>query len=374
MTRRGSFARSRQRSKARTRLTEGPGFRPSASVPCLTLLRLAGVGVPSSAAQEPDTALVAPTDTVPQRPQREPCTLEEVDENDWADLLRRKSYRGVCGSALWFDSFFGDERANQERVSTFGYVRAGAGYRQVQGFEPKVRMRLKWRLPSFEERVHIVFGRDDLESLLEDDPQRFSDDAVITREDEDTDDWLLGLGWTPMANRYNRFGLNAGVRLDWPLDPYVQGFYRYQWVLTDRTMARLRQTLFWKNSEGLGETTRMDVDFVPGNRFLLRWWGRGTFSQSTDGYDWRTALILFHDLGGSNALAYQADMRGATQAEVPLREYGFKVVLRHRTDRPWLFVELHTGVAWLRKTLAEERRRNLGIGLGVEIQYGNRIR
>ncbi len=84
-----------------------------------------------SAAEEDDEELVLFPDEAPEisddelRAQGEdPCALNE--EGNWVDWLNRKVTSSVCGSARWFDSFFGTQNEFDNRQSTFGRLGVGA--------------------------------------------------------------------------------------------------------------------------------------------------------------------------------------------------------------------------------------------------------
>jgi hypothetical protein len=55
---------------------------------------------------------------------------------------------------------------------------------------------------------------------------------------------------------------------------------------------------------------------------------------------------LFQRLGLKTALAYVLSADGVTDAEVPVKNYGFDVVYRRSVKREWLFIELRPGLDW----------------------------
>ena len=138
-------------------------------------------------------------------------------------------------------------------------------------------------------------------------------------------------------------------------------------------MLRLRETVFWQHSERAGITSRIDLERLLAQRFLARWTGSATWTQNTEGARWRSSATLFQNLGTGRALAYQLEASGETRRDVPLQEYGFRLIYRRRILRDWLFVELQSSISWPRETLLETRDRNLGVGAAVEMLFGERI-
>jgi hypothetical protein len=86
--------------------------------------------------------------------------------------------------------------------------------------------------------------------------------------------------------------------------------------------------------------------------------------------DWYTAATLYQYLGTGSALAYMVEVYGETGREVPVENYGVLVTYRRSFLRPWLFIELSSGLYWPRRWLAEERKINPGLGLGFELHFG----
>jgi len=114
------------------------------------------------------------------------------------------------------------------------------------------------------------------------------------------------------------------------------------------------------------------VERLLGERFLVRWTGSGTWTQNTEGAEWLSSATLYQNLGGGRALAYQVGASGESDNDVPLQDYGFRLIFRRRIYRDWLILELRSSITWPRETLLETRERNLGVGAAVEMQFGER--
>lgn len=292
---------------------------------------------------------------------------------EWLDRMQAGLYRAMCLASAGFDGFFGSARFNDEYQSTHGSVSVGALWDERDGLDPALRFRLRMQLPQLGERFNVFIGRVDRDEHV---TELRDDFDTLPRQfgEEEDDEVLLGLGYSRPAHGIGDFDLDAGTELGFPPDPYVKGRYRIAVPFFERNVLRLRETIFWQDSEGLGTTTRFDMERLLEERFLVRWTTSGTWSQNTDGVRWLSSLTLFQNLGSSRALAYQLGASGESSRDVPLEDFGFRLIYRRSVLREWLFLELRSGVSWPRETLLEARERNLSVGVAVEMIFGERTR
>jgi hypothetical protein len=207
---------------------------------------------------------------------------------------------------------------------------------------------------------YVTELRDDFDTL----PRQFAgegDDAV-----------LFGLGYRQPGRIGGHFDVDIGARLRSPLEPYLKGSYRLGVPFGDRNLLRLDETIFWREGEGFGATTRFDLERLLAEDFLVRWTGSGTFAEETEGLRWFSTLTLYQNLGGGHALAYEAGIFGETDREVTIPDYGLRAIYRRRIYLEWLFLELRSGITWPRETLAERREPNWGAGIALEMLFGER--
>jgi hypothetical protein len=289
----------------------------------------------------------------------------------WLDRMQASFYRTACLTSAKFDGFFGSARFNDEYQSTNGSLSFGTLWDQRDGLDPALRFRLRMQLPQLGDRFNVFVGRVDREehvTELRDDfdslPRQFGaqeDDAV-----------LLGVGYSQPAQGAGHVDFDVGTELSFPVDPYIKGRYRVTLPFLEHNMLRLRETLFWQKSERSGMTSRFDLERLMSEEFLVRWTASGTWTQNTEGVRWLSSVTLFQNLGASRALAYQVGASGETKQDVPLEDYGFRLIYRRSMFRDWLFLELRSSITWPRETLLETRERNLGLGAAVEMQFGER--
>ena len=104
---------------------------------------------------------------------------------------------------------------------------------------------------------------------------------------------------------------------------------------------------------------------------MLRSWNIVNAEEEVDGLGWTSELVAYQSLSKSAAFAYSLYATGETRNEVELQDYGVELRFRRRIHREWLFLELSTSVGWPREFLTEDRESNVGIGVELELQFGD---
>lgn len=296
-------------------------------------------------------------------------TCEAGDQTlPWIDRVHRQMFEMTCATAYWFDGFFGTRHDSERYRRTHGSIAPGLRWDERDGFEPSLRFRAQLELPRLSERYNAFIGRLDRDEFVSNTESDFT--ALPSRFGADDDETLLGLGYSRSRKVGHDLDASAGVRLRFPLDPYVKGSYRYLTPIGRIHLLRASQTIFWQNSEGFGTTSRFDLDRALSETLLVRWGSSGTFSEESQGVRWRSGLTLFHSLDRTHALAYRVGIAGETDRDVDITDYGVEVIYRRRFVREWLFLELRSGVTWPRESLEERRQANLGLGIAFELHFG----
>lgn len=356
-----------------------------ASAAGLTLL---WPGIPAVLAEEPATGIamepaeMPPAAAADAGPAPDPVTRDDSQRLEYQcdqpgstggemlDRMQRGVYLGVCGTARWFDGLFGTRRYDQDSDATFGRLGVTEVWDDRDGLRTRVRLRARLALPTAKRRMALLFGRAD-DQEIERDSQAETGTAMPSSFNHVRDEsWLLGLGYTKQGQLRNGFDFGAGVRLRTPVDPYLKGTYRHNVVFSDDVTLRARQTLFWRDSRGFGETTEISLDKLLSPQLLLRWDNGATLAEDVRRLEWYSALITYQSLGDHRGLAYTGFVRGVMNTDVPLRDYGVELRYRVGVLRKWLFLEARTSLTWPRETLEEKRDINPGVGLGFEMYFG----
>lgn len=330
------------------------------------LLTLCAVGC--AGRNKPATAPSEAPAGPPQPSLRELCRVQP-EEQDLLDEGRRRLQETFCGATLWLDGLFGGEPDVENARAVSGRVELSTIYTEADGTDPKGRLRLKYDLPNLERRVNLFLGRDDRDDFVQDRKEGLAiRSSVFGVETEDR--WLAGLGYSPPGRWKDRLDFRVGGRLSTAPEVFVQGRLRRNVFLGDRSVWRLRETVFYENRDGFGSTSSADFDYVLRRNLLFRWGTVGTVSEATDGLDWRSATVLYQNVGSRAAFAYEAFLRGSTGSDIGVREYGARAVYRRPLHREWLYGELIGGYTWPRESIDRPREGSTLFGIGVELLFG----
>lgn len=305
-----------------------------------------------------------------------PCALPQDDPAAWIDWVQRSIFKSVCASARWFDNLFGNDDAFIEAEPTIGWFRGAVVWNERDGVDLDGTLRTKFDLPNVEKveskverRVRGFFGRVSDEEFSRETGSPLERRPDVFRQTED-EEWLLGLGYSPIKNSRRRLDIGGGVNVAWPPDVWARARYRRHAFFGERTLGRYRQTLFWKQEDGAGASTIFDLERMIRKRFLLGWNGSATFSQATEGVDWLTSWVLYQALTPGSALAYRFAIDGETGADVPLNVYSIRLTYRGRISREWLFLEVRPEVAYRKFERGGDWDVVPGLYLGFELHFG----
>jgi hypothetical protein len=307
-----------------------------------------------------------------ERPAGEPG----VDECDWTlegQPVQEQSQEVVrswsCHTFRWFDSWWGDEEDFREDEVN-GWITAGTSYRDYDGLDPRLRLRVHAPLPNLDKRWDIMLGRFDEDAYLSDTESQdrtFYNQGVVGRDDDAQ--WLLGLG-KKRRNKRQGWDWSAGVRLRLPPRPYVKLSYFWNRQPSEDTDLRLRQTFFWNSDKGFGTTSRGDYSWGINASDVMRWEAVGTVHEESEGTRWFLGQTWYHLFGEHGSFAFLVFGKGETSHEVGLHDAGFNFTWRRPFTREWMYLSMGPSLTWPREKREEDRELNVGFGLWLEIEFG----
>jgi hypothetical protein len=324
------------------------------------------------AASDATASAPAPADAAAPAPAAPPAPTEGQDNSrlKWLDQTHQTVYNTVWHSAMRVDRWFGSDRAEGDyQRGASGSIAPAVLWDQYRGVQTMLRFNLNFPLPQLDERFHAFIGRVNPEEFVteRDEPSGAFERQVGPVSQDET---LFGLAFYQPRKQGGYFDAGAGVRIALPFDPYIKGSYNYELGSSERGLFTYRQTLFWQNSDGVGTTTRFDLERIYNLRWLVRFAVSGTFSQRSYGVRGYGSLLAMRGFADRRALAIEFSIDGQTLAEVPLHDYGVKVAWRQAVLRRWLIMEIRTGVDWPQDYRFQNRSANFGVGLGFEMMFG----
>jgi hypothetical protein len=315
-----------------------------------------------------------PASAPPDEPAKQPHQDAPKQSNQdvpyhWLDRTRDTLYDTMWHSAEHVDRWFGSVEDDAVYRQAHGSIAPALLYTQYDGLRAQVRFNMNFPLPQINDRIHAFVGRFDPNEFI---TERNEPSGAIPRTygPPTEDQTLLGIGYHQPDKQGSRFDAGTGIRLSIPLDPYVKGSYIFERGKSESGLFSVRETLFWQNSEGAGETTRLDLERIFEQHLLVRYTLSGTRSQKSEGLRGYSSILLLHGMADRRAVAFEVGIDGQSQAPVPLHDYGFKAAYRQAVLRRWLIAEVRTSVDWPKDFRWQHRHASLGIGVGCEMLLG----
>lgn len=297
---------------------------------------------PESVTTFEEHLLVAPSPS----PSGSPSMAPWVDAN-FLDDAHGWTSRFMTNSIFNFDNWFGDiDTLEAEIEKPWIRVRVGVNWDELDGFKFKNRWRIDIPLPVLENKLGVFIGRDDRDN------DRDDQDYFDQEDDNDKSEISAGLRYTFRRTEHVQFSTNFGMRFKWPPVFYVKPRLQFTFTSGD-WLFRPIQYVYFYTDDGLGETTKMEINWYLGSRFLLRSSSEAEYSNTSQGMDlsqnFNLQYLNFDVRHGNN---YAASLEWGTSAHTwTATEFDrHRLTLRfyHTLFRPWLRIGLAPSLNWKR--------------------------
>jgi len=290
-------------------------------------------------------------------------------EDEWLDRTQKKVHDMVSHSAMGIDRLFGSQREEADYGVASGSISPALLWDEFHGFQPKLRFRVDLPLPSLDERFNAFIGRVDRGEFVSEStrPSGAFQRQYGPATEEQT---LAGIVYRTPSKQGSRFDAGAGVRVQLPLDPYLKGAYVFERGTSETGLMSFRETVFWQNSQHAGFTSRVDLERILAERWLLRWTTSATISERSEGVFGYSAVTGMLGLPGRRAVAVEVGFDGEADAPVPVHEFGIKSAYRQSVFRDWLILELRSSLTWPKDEPEQPRKPSWGVGVGFEMFFG----
>ena len=315
------------------------------------------------------TSLLSPAQTPDERVTNVPPTT--------IDLISERLSEGVGTTvdetAAWIDRRFGNLDPD-DRERAHGYIRVVPLWVEHHGWETASRLRARVDLPNIDQRLHAVFGAGDSDNFISERPVLAELEQMQRAKDDFGDhSFLAGLGYSLSESRYSSFRLGGGIRIRFPMEPYVRARYIRLFPVNERTFVRFHETIYARSQRGEGSITGVDFEHMLTPKLLTRVAAFAHFSTWDERpQEHGIEASIARALSQNRIVALTGFGYFEPKEEVEVRDYGVRVVYRQRLSGDRLYGELHTGVTWPRYSVEEERRASLNLGIGLELHFGNR--
>lgn len=291
------------------------------------------------------------------------------DEQATLDRFRHGLTRTVNATARWIDSFFTDEVDPAAYNTATGSLRITPEWSEYDGFKIDSSFRAKVVFPHAERKFSAFIGRGDFDDIITETQQ--SRPSVIHRGNTN-EEWMVGLGFDPhIENKQHRVSFGAGFRGGLKLDPYLQARYRYEAILSSQSEFATQSVAFWRDSDGFGISQTLEIETALSDVWYSKSWVKGTFAERSDGLRWQASQKMYYLYHIDRAIGGEIWWYGETAHDVPLQDYGLRVLHRNRFLREWLFLESWIGLHWPREELSEQREPRWLVGIELELLFGS---
>jgi hypothetical protein len=290
-------------------------------------------------------------------------------KDPWIDRAHQGMFNAVWRTAMRMDRLFGGGSDEAAYMETTGSIAPAVLYDEFDGVQPRLRFQVDVPLPQINERFHAFIGRVNRDEYVTEERPGSGAFARQYGGPADDDETLLGIRYRDPKDG-GHWDADAGLRIRSPLDPFVKSSYRFDRGSSERTLVSFRETAFWQNTEKFGFTSRVDVERILREVYLLRWTTSATISERSDGVKGYMSLIAMRGLPDRRAVAAELFTQGEMDADVPLGNYGVKLAYRRSVSRDWLVLETRLSLTFP-KDLPEQTRKPIwGVGVGLEMFFG----
>jgi hypothetical protein len=289
-------------------------------------------------------------------------------KDPWLDRLHTSTFNLLWRSAMNVDRWFGGSEGESTYMQTRGSISPALLWDEYDGFQPRFRFGVDMPLPVLSERFHAFVGRVNPDEYV---TERSPNSGAFARQygPVQDDETLLGIRYRA-PKQGGSFEADAGLKLATPLDPFVKGSYNFMHGTSETTLIAFRETAFWQNTEKFGFTSRVDIERILRDVWLVRLTGSATISQRTEGVRGYSSLTMLRGLSKRRAVAAELFTEGEFDADVPLGNYGVKVAYRQSVAREWLVLETRVSLTFPKDYPWEDREPSWGVGVGLEMFFG----
>jgi len=261
----------------------------------------------------------------------------EAESEEWLDRMRAGTHSRMCYGASWLDGLFGDdERFQGENFS--GKVSLGFKEDEVEGLDPRLRVRIRAKLPNVSNRFDAFLGRVEEDSFISNTEvaqDRLTNVGLRSTNDEDSE-WLVGLGYRRPTKDHNGFDFSVGAKLSSGFSPYAKVAHRYL------------------------------------NIAVLQ--GSVKYTEELSQWEWFTDATWHHSITDKRGISGSVYARGLEDSAVTVPEFGTTLTYVRPVLREWLYMELGVDFRWEREDFQTEYKSAARVGIQFEMLLGDYYR
>lgn len=247
--------------------------------------------------------------------------------------------RWVDNTARNIDNFFGTEESYRVHNDSYLRISQEFSWEESDGFSQDLGFRFRLDMPTATERLRVIFESDPEESegtLEEQGP------GTVRRTQPERSRSVLGLGRFLGRDKRQRWdaNVNAGVRLRFPLNPYVRFTTERLWSLSDGPwMLESNNRVSWFNDDGYFARSRWDVGRPFSQRDHLRFITTFQWREKEDELEFYEAAEWNRILGPRSVVRY-AGVAVGRSSRMRAEDFYLLADYRRNIHRETLFLDL----------------------------------
>lgn len=263
------------------------------------------------------------------------------------------------------DTFFVDDRidtmyrGNRLR-SRFGFTLEEEGRSEFVN-----NLRLNLYMPRTEGKLGVF-----AESYSSSDEDDEIAEAKTLRADQEENSFATGFRAYLTDPTLFESKFDVGMRWDPAPDPFVRFRVSKDYPFLTDSIFRPAQSVYYEWDDGVGESTRIDLERRLTKQLLVRNRSDLTWSEKTveDGHgaEWDTGLTFFRTFSNLRGVRGEFKMEGDTSPSVIVQRYLLSLRWREAIYSTWLFYEIEPFMEWVKE---REFEASPGITFILEINF-----
>ena len=282
------------------------------------------------------------------------CEKLKGEGDSWIDDTHTFLSVQFCEPSGWFDSFFSNERIDEE-VRAGTRVRWQNDYILTEGgiWKYTSNIRASFKLPKAKKSINLIFESDEEETLQ---------DIVPENEQEIKAD--LGLLYELTKSERAKFSVRV------KLSPSIIFRYHYRYPISETFTMKYTQEWFRRDNAD-GTLSRIDFEKNIYDDLLLRQSNSVMRSETYQGKKWANSLVLYQHINDKSALSYESSVTGVSASETYTTNTRLGVRYRKNFYRKWLFYEIAPAMNWSKPLITDERTAVWEILFRLEVNFVN---
>ena len=308
---------------------------------------------PQNESQESEQGIIKPI------PKIKPLTEVEVspEVDDWMTRVHRDISDSVYQSAIWFDGFFNEDDESELTPQSLARISTSWLPRARDWSEVKVRLKLKARLPYFENKVDLIFSDDSEEGL-----DQLPLESTQSKSSFEDDSFAAAIRYIHQKDARifsdTRVGISGNAL-------FVRARHKRNYVWDDKHSFAFTPSIYYYTDDGLGARLLLEYDYQlnPDNQVRVNYSVRG--SESFSGIRWKHGLYHLRHISDKEASVLGLQVEGERNGDNGFLVENYTLSYRYRFNaiKEWLFFEIEPFLEWPEP---ENYKTTPGIALKIE--------